>query len=286
MRLLFLYLYGASIMFYIADALQKKTSCNRNTWEYIKVRSCYTFPFALIASGFITGFSDFPDWQTISKLAGASVFCALGLYFYIKAVNHIQFSNVGSLSIVGNVFQWLIGWLIFSEKISWLDLPAMILMFSGCLIQLFNAKLSKGAFYVLACSFFWVTGYSLLSNYLQDTNVFWSIPIMEGTILIVGLISARLEKKSLPTQTHSGIRFHLLLGLVSLFIYGGSVLNHFAYQTIPLSTISLLQLSLIPLSFLLSLKLFREKASKTEWFSFLLGLVGFAYLLFIRSHYV
>jgi drug/metabolite transporter (DMT)-like permease len=182
-------------MFYIADALQKKTSCNRNTWEYIKVRSCYTFPFALIASGFITGFSDFPDWQTISKLAGASVVCALGLYFYIKAVNHIQFSNVGSLSIVGNVFQWLIGWLIFSEKISWLDLPAMILMFSGCLIQLFNAKLSKGAFYVLACSFFWVTGYSLLSNYLQDTNVFWSIPIMEGTILIVGLISARLEKK-------------------------------------------------------------------------------------------
>jgi drug/metabolite transporter (DMT)-like permease len=273
-------------MFYIADALQKKTSCNRNTWEYIKVRSCYTFPFALIASGFITDFSDFPDWQTISKLAGASVVCALGLYFYIKAVNHIQFSNVVSLSIVGNVFQWLIGWLIFSEKISWLDLPAMILMFSGCLIQLFNAKLSKGAFYVLACSFFWVTGYSLLSNYLQDTNVFWSIPIMEGTILIVGLISARLEKKSLPTQTHSGIRFHLLLGLVSLFIYGGSVLNHFAYQTIPLSTISLLQLSLIPLGFLLSLKLFREKASKTEWFSFLLGLVGFAYLLFIRSHYV
>jgi hypothetical protein len=30
------------------------------------------------------------------------------------------------------------------------------------------------------------------------------------------------------------------------------------------------------------LKLFREKASITEWYSFLLGVVGFAYLHFIR----
>ena len=278
----FLFFYFGAMFYFVADALQKKSSSQKNTWSYIKVRNSFTFPIAIVASGFITEFSDFPDGITFCKLAGASMVCALGLFYYIKSINHIQFSNVGSLSIVGNVFQWLLGWIFFTESISWLDLPAMLLMFSVFFIQLFYVRLSKGALYVLACCFFWVIGFSLLSIPLKNINVYWSIPIMEGTILIVGLISARLEKKSLPTQTHSGIRFHLLLGLVSLFIYGGSVLNHFAYQTIPLSTISLLQLSLIPLSFLLSLKLFREKASKTEWFSFLLGLVGFAYLHFVR----
>jgi hypothetical protein len=39
---------------------------------------------------------------------------------------------------------------------------------------------------------------------------------------------------------------------------------------------------MMPIGYLLSLKLFREKASITEWFSFLLGVVGFAYLHFVR----
>jgi drug/metabolite transporter (DMT)-like permease len=270
------------MFYFVADALQKKSSSQKNTWSYIKVRNSFTFPIAIVASGFITEFSDFPDGITFCKLAGASMVCALGLFYYIKSINHIQFSNVGSLSIVGNVFQWLLGWIFFTESVSWLDLPAMLLMFSGCLIQLFNAKLNKGAFYVLACSFFWVTGFSLLSTALKNSNVYWSIPIMEGTILGVSIFAARSEKGIDSDDTNSNKYFYLLFGLISILIYSGSVFNHIAYQKIPLSTISLLQLSMMPIGYLLSLKLFREKASITEWFSFLLGVVGFAYLHFVR----
>ena len=278
----FLFFYLGAVFYYVADALQKKSSSQKNTWSYIKIRSSFTFPLAILASGFITEFSDFPNGLSFCKLAGASMVCALGLFYYIKSINHIQFSNVGSLSVVGNVFQWLIGWFFFSESVSWLDLPAMILMLSGCLIQLFNAKLNKGAFYVLACSFFWVTGFSLLSVALKNSNVYWSIPIMEGTILGVSIFAARSEKGIDSSKTNTNGYFYLWLGLISIFIYSGSVFNHIAYQKIPLSTISLLQLSLMPLGYLISLKLFREKASITEWFSFLLGVVGFAYLHFIR----
>lgn len=281
MPLHFLYLYGAAVVFYVADALQKKTSFKINTWSYLKVRSFYTFPLALIVSGFITRFSDFPDWLSLGKLVGASVICALGLFYYIKAVNHIHFSNVGSLSVVGNVFQWLLGWICLHESISWLDLPAMLLMFSGSMIQLFNTKLSKGAFYVLMCSFWWVCGFSLLSVVLKQVNIYWSIPIMEGTVLGLSLWASRFDKKAQSPQPNK-LQFHLWLVLIAAFIYGGSILNHFAYLKIPVSTISLLQLSLMPLGYLLSLKLFREKASTIEWVSFLLGLAGFAYLYLIR----
>lgn len=260
--------------------MQKTTSFKTDTWHYIKVRSFYTFPLSLLASGFITGFSDIPDAISFLKLVGASAICSIGLFYYIKAVNHANFSNVGSLSIVGNVFQWLIGWIFFSESISWLDLPAMLLMFGGTLIQLFNSRLSQAAFFVLACSFFWVCGFSLLSVALKNANIYWSIPVMEGTIFFVSLLASVTSREK--TISNANKYFHPLLLLIAIFIYAGSVLNHFAYLKIPLSSISLLQLSLIPLSFLFSLKLFKEKASKTEWISFLLGLSGFAYLHLVR----
>jgi drug/metabolite transporter (DMT)-like permease len=246
------------------------------------VRSFYTFPLSLLASGFITGFSDIPDSITFYKLVGASAVCSIGLFFYIKAINQAKFSNVGSLSIVGNVFQWLIGWIFFSESISLLDLPAMFLMFGGTLIQLFNARLNKGAFYVLACSFFWVCGFSMLSVALKNTNIYWSIPIMEGSILGLSILVSSFEKKDTLIQKKSNPYFFLWLSLIAVFIYSGSVLNHFAYKLIPLSTISMLQLSLIPIGFIFSLKIFNEKPSKLEWISFFLGLCGFAYLHFIR----
>jgi drug/metabolite transporter (DMT)-like permease len=282
----FLFLYGAAGMFYVADVLQKKTSFKKNTWGYLKIRSSFSFPIAFLISALITGFSDTPNFWEMSQLMGASAVCSLGLYFYIKAVNHTHFSNVGSLSIVGNVFQWMIGWLFFSESISWMDLPAMLLMFSGCMIQMFNSKLSKGAFYVLACSFFWVLGFSLLSVGLKKSNVYWSIPIMEGSIWVLSILASRFEKSDTLTQKKSNPYFFLWLSMIAVFIYGGSVLNHFAYKLIPLSTISMLQLSLIPIGFIFSLKLFNEKPSKTEWISFFLGLFGFAYLHFIRHQLI
>jgi drug/metabolite transporter (DMT)-like permease len=280
----FIFLYGAATLFFVADVLQKKTSLKKNTWHYIKIRSLYTFPLSLLISGFITCFSDIPDAISFLKLVGASTVCSIGLYFYIKAVNHANFSNVGSLSLIGNVFQWLVGWLFFSESISWLDLPAMLLMFGGTLIQLFNNRLSKGAFYVLACSFFWVCGFSLLSMALKNANIYWSIPVMEGTIFFVSLLASHAYREK--TIFSSDKYFHPLLLLIAIFIYAGSVLNHFAYLKIPLSSISLLQLSLIPLSFLFSLKLFKEKVSKTEWVSFFLGLAGFTYLHLVRHLFI
>jgi len=273
----YLYFYAGAILFYIADVLQKKTSTHRWTWSYLTIRSIYTFIISFAGVLFLAGIDKFPDTMNLLAIIGCSVICGGGLFFYIKAVNLLHFSNAGSLYIVGNVVQHIIGITIFHEAFHWTDIPALLLMSFGCVYQLFTSKNHKGAAAVLLSTLCWSVGYTLLSIPLKHSDVYWSVPIMEGTILMICFFISILQKEKYDSelqilQSKNIIPLFIIIGLsISLASY----FNNVTYSSVPVSVISFLQLSLLPITFLLSMKIFREKLSLIEWISFATGFAGF-----------
>lgn len=280
----YLIFYGAALLYYLADALQKITSREQHGWGFVFYRSLYTSFFATIACFIFSGMDHFPERTKVLEIMGVAVCCGMGFYFYIQAVNATRFSNVGSLSIAGTVFQILIGCLLFKEPFHWNLIPVMLLMSAGNIIQLFFIRESKGATMVLLSVFFWTVGYAALSRVLQETDVLWSVSLMETSILILsGLIVLIKKLKWRMASAHRPV-FQLQMVLIGVFIFSASYLNHLCFQQIPISVISFLQLSMLPLSYLLSLKIFKEKPTLVEWISFFSGLIGFAWYVWLKAN--
>ena len=278
----FLYFYAAASVFYFADILQKNTSKNRWAWGYLTVRSFYTFIIALTGTMLIAGTATFPTAGNFFLMSACSVICGGGLFFYIKAVNSLNFANVGSLYIIGNVFQQVVGVTILNESFYLSDIPAMALMSFGCVYQLLTSKDRRGAAAVLASSFCWTIGYILLSFPLKTANIYWSMTIMEATILMVCLAVTLWHQRKhiadIRSLSRPGLRWKFVL--IGVLISAGSYFNNMTFSKIPVSTISFLQLSAMPVTFLISMRIFREKLSRVEWISFATAFAGFAiYLL-------
>ena len=277
--------YLASIFFYFADVLQKTTSKGAITWKYLFVRSCYTSVIAIVLTIILFGVNTLPNITIVLQMVFCSVCCGLGLFFYIKSINALKFSNVGSLTIVGNVIQQLTGIILFGEKYTAYDFVAYTFMSFGCVYQLLFTKTLKGAKYVLLSTIFWTVGYILLSRVLKQTTIYWSVPIMEVTIMIMSfgimMIYSFINKESESIKQPIKIRPKFFI-LIAALTYCASLLNNNAFKNIPISTISILQLSLMPLAYLVSLKIFKEKPNKVELISFITGFVGFA--LFVMFH--
>lgn len=279
----FLIFYAASFLFYITDVLQKTTSNKQYTWSYIFHRSLYTTVVASFASLFIFGINGFPDISTALKILGVSFLCALGFFYYIKAVNTTNFSNVGALSIIGNVFQILIGIILFKESFTWWMIPVLLLMSTGNLIQLISVKHSKGAIDVLLSVFFWTMGYTALSRVLQNVNVTWSVPLMEFAILLLSGLMVLIKKEKYYDNNNKAISYKIKMFIIGVFIFCASYLNNLSFQQIPVSVISLLQLSMLPIGYLISLKIFREKPTTIELVSFISGFAGFALYVWMKG---
>ena len=278
--------YLAALFFYITDVLQKTSSKGSITWQYLFKRSCFTSVIAIALTILFFGIKRFPSFLVVLQISFCSILCGLGLFFYIKSINALKFSNVGSLTIVGNVIQQLTGILLFGEKYTASDFVAYGFMSFGCVYQLLFTKTLKGARFVLLSTIFWTGGYILLSRVLQQTTIYWSVPIMEVTIMIMGYILMKLTPLAInTTNTHNQ---HLravnptIFIVIGLLTYFGSLLNNNAFKNIPISTISILQLSIMPFAYLFSLKLFKEKPDKVELISFITGFIGFA--LFVYMH--
>lgn len=275
--------YTGALLFFFADVLQKKTSMQKHTWMYVFNRSAFTAVIAWLACLLFEGLDSFPDWKQACRVMGVSVLCGLGFYFYIKAIHHTRFSNVGSLSIVGTVFQMLIGFFLLHEPFSMSWVPVILLMSTGAVLQLFQRKSFQGAGFVLLSVFFWTIGYTSLSRILQQISVIWSVPLMETTIWMMsgGVLLLRKEKFDFSLFKSNGIVFKLIL--IGLFIFGGSYWNNLSFQQIPVSVISILQLSMMPIGYILSLKIFKEKPSRIELISFISGCAGFAWYIWMKS---
>jgi len=275
--------YLAALFFYFSDVLQKATSSGAITWKYLFIRSCYTAAIALLLNTILFGLKTIPSINIILLTASCSVCCGLGLFFYIRSINTLQFSNVGSLTIVGNVIQQLIGIFLLGEKYNKYNFIAYALMSFGCVYQLINGKTLKGTKYVLLSTVFWTVGYIMLSRVLQKSTIYWSVPIMEITIMIMGYLCIKFYSITKAATDKQAITVRpIFFILIALLNYFGSFLNNNSFKNIPLSTISFLQLSLMPLFYVVSLKIFKEKPNKVELISFITGFAGFA--LFIINN--
>jgi drug/metabolite transporter (DMT)-like permease len=275
------YFYLGASLFYIVDVLQKITSSRVNTYEYLMQRSVYTSIVALLGTLILSGWTSAPSFQVVCQITGCSLLTYGGIFFYIKAINELHFSNANSIYIVGNVVQQLTGIFFFGEKFHAWMLLSWLLMSFGCLYQMAFTKWSKGAWYVLLSSICWTAGYSLLSLVLKNGHEMWSIAIMESTILIVSAIlfytsGHSIKVKDTVLQTRRNI---IYLFVIALFLFAASYFNNLSYRHNALSIISLMQLSMMPLSFFANMRIFKEKPSKVEWISLITGIVGF--LVFI-----
>lgn len=275
--------YLGACLFFIVDLLQKITSRNQHTWNYIFHRSIFSTSVSIMLAFVFFGSDTIPSSDKMGAIMGACVVCTLGLYFYIKAVNSLHFANVGALSIVGNVFQLAIGYWLFHEIFLWGDAISMALMSVGCVTQISFSKNKRGALYVLASTFFWTIGYVMLSRFMQNTSAGWTVPIMEATVLLTSCMILLFQRKSLSMEPTKA-KHNLILIAIGLLIFFASFMNNLAFQQVPVSVISILQLSLMPIGYILSLRIFRERPSKIELFSFLTGFFGFG--LYVIIHWL
>lgn len=240
------------------------------------MRSLYTTLITFLITILWKGHFTIPQTHMLVKLMLDSTICSFGLFFYIKSVNTLNFSNVGSLSIIGIVIQQAYYYFIKNNPIHHLDILACFLMSLGSIIQLFNLKLQKGVFYVFCSCFFWTIGYISLSETLQKIEYYWSVPFMELTVLLISGIATLINRKNdepLFKKYKRNIGSFILLAIL---LYISSLFNNYSFKYNSLNTLSFLQLSMMPIVFIISFKIFREKLKLVELIAFLASIIGFA----------
>jgi len=265
--------YSSIFIFYIVDVLIKKTSKNMFEWKYIFKRSIYTTFFSLLIAFIFNQYYPLPTVNILIQLAACAFFCCFGFFFYIKALNCLNFSNIGALGGLATINQQLMAIFIIGEKNNnsyWIAFSLLLLSF---LIQAKKPTKVKGLLWVLLSSIFWPLGYVLLSIVLKHTQVFWSIPVIE--IILLAISFAALIFTSEKIEVSAIIKKdNIYFTLIACLTIGGSFLNNMSFKEIKISNLGIFQLSVVPLYYIVSMKVFNEKPTKTEVISLILSLCG------------
>ena len=268
--------YGAAALFYLADIIQKRGSQDNNTWTYIFYRSGYTSLITFLLA-LCFGDSLFAlEWFLMFKMMACAFICSFGLFFYLESLKYTAFSNVGALSVVGNPLQWMVGVVFFNNEWKAWDIPIMLLLAVGSIIQIVQNKSFQGAKYVVLCSLSWTVGYSLLSDVIDQFPIHWSVFFLELALWVCSFCfvffanGRRIPRWSMTPKVRGKL---VLLGLV---IFAASYTSHYSYKVNELTVISFFQLSLYPIVYWVSLKIFKERPTGVEWITFICGTLGLA----------
>jgi drug/metabolite transporter (DMT)-like permease len=221
-----------------------------------------------------------PSVFILIQLAGSSLVCGIGFFFYIKALNKNLFSNVIALGVIGGVFQKLFANIILGESNPISFWIALALMLFGFIAQAKDRLQTKGLLWVLLSAFFWPLGYVLLSIPLKKINALWSVPIMELSIMILSL-AVVFVFRGLKSIKKSGNVSQVLLFAIAILTILGSLLQNYTFQQIKISHIGIYQLSVMPITYFLSMRIFREKPTTEEFVGFIFSLSGFIVFLFL-----
>lgn len=271
--------YISSLIFYFVDVLIKYSSINSFTWGYLYKRSIYTSLFSLFALAYFAGSLSVPSFNVLIEIIGSSFLCCLGLFFFVKSIQDFKFSNVIILSVVGNLIQQLMASFFLSEKNSISFWVSFFVMMIGVALQAAVQSTRKGLVWILLSALFWPMGYSLMSIPLKKTNVLWSITIMEIIILTISLFVLIMTRRREEIKIIRGKNNRTMI-LIAVMTIVGSIFLNSSYQKIKLSDLGIYQLSVLPLTYLLSLKIFREKPSIIDICSFVFIFSGFAIFIF------
>jgi drug/metabolite transporter (DMT)-like permease len=260
--------------YFLADLFIKLGSGNHSAGRLIYIRSVLTVALAslwLVSSGEL---NNLPNFNSIGLLLFCSVLCALGLFYYVKAIQTLHFVNVAVIGICGAFIHYGLGIVLNHEQVNnWFFISAFLSIL-GILIQWRKTVNHKGLFDALISAVCWGFGYALLSIPLANTSAIWGTWIMEFTILILSAFYLILND-----HTFSLLRppvKDLKIIAIAIFTILGSVLVNISYQKFSLNVLGFMQLAFFPYSLLAGYFLFKEKLNKWEWIGNTMVILGLA----------
>jgi len=271
---LFFCILTINICFTIVDLMIRKTSLNVNSAQYIAQRSTLTVCFTLAWMWLIDGFKIPIDPKTTLQMVGCALICGIGLFTFIEATKHLAFTNLLLIQSLGPIIQQVIGKYLFNEPSNWSLQISFVIAIIGVLIQSKIPKNTKGIILALMSIISWTFGYSLMSIPLKNTEMVWSVLIVEGTILSIAIIGLLIQKNAI-SFIKSRIPKPVIL-IAGITVIGSYMLNY-TYKHFQITNIAWLNLIFLPITVLASQLLFKEKISKLEIISNVLIFIAFAF---------
>ena len=271
---LFFCTFTINICFTIVDLMTRKTSLNVNSAKYIAQRSTITVCFTLIWMWLVNGFSIPIDATTTLQMIGCALICGIGLFTFIEATKHLAFSNLLFIQAIGPIIQQVIGKYLFNEQTNWSLYISFFIAFVGVLIQTKLPKNTKGLSLAVISVFSWTLGYSLMSIPLKNTEMVWSVLIVEGTILSMAIIGLLIQKNAI-VFIKSRIPKPVII-IAGITVIGSYMLNY-TYKHFQITNIAWLNLIFLPVTVIASQLIFKEKISKLEVISNVLIFIAFAF---------
>lgn len=264
--------------YFLADVFLKLGSLQMPAGRLVYIRSIFAATLALSWLGISGDWALLPSYGNLTWFLFCSLLCAAGLYFYIKAIQHMHFVNVAVIGIMGAFIHYLLGVWMNDEQVSvWFYLAA-VLSVAGIVIQWRKTTHRKGLKDAILSAFTWGFGYALLSIPLKDSSAIWGTAIMEVTTLVVAAFFLILSD-----HTFSLLRPPLKnpsLAAAAAFTILGSVLLNISYQKFSLNTLGFMQLAFFPYSLLAGYFLFKEKLTTWEWIGNTLVIAGLVVYFF------
>ncbi len=249
--------------FFLADVFIKLGSAESSAARLIFVRSIYTVLLASIWMG-ISGEAAFcPDIITIAHLVFCGVLCAIGLYYYIKALLHLHFVNVAVIGICGAFIHYALGVFLNHEHIVPYFYLAAGLSIAGILLQWKKTKDKKGLYEAILSAITWGFGYALLSLPLAHTSAIWGTWIMEASTLVLSVMYLFWFDKSYSITKPNLKQWKIVI--VAFFTILGSILINISYQKFALNMLGFMQLAFFPYSLIAGHFIFKERLNKMEW---------------------
>jgi uncharacterized membrane protein len=264
--------------YFINDFLIKFYAPKLDTYALIKRRAYFTLPFALVWLILSEAWKIPPTIPSLIQVLLLAFICGLGLFFFVKANQHLTFPNVIALNLVGLVMQQFIAFSILQEQLKSSFPISMLLILVGVFTLASMPKLKKGLFYALLSTTFWSLGYSLLSIPLKVTSVAWTTLLIEAVILLVVLFGSKFTSRTKGNETNPR-NTTWLFPIMGLLTICGSILFNYAYQNHQVSQVSLIYMLFYPLSVLVGKLYFGEHMSIKEWLGNLLIFSGVLYFL-------
>ncbi len=263
-----------NICFTIVDLMIRKTSLNVNSAKNIAQRSTLTVCFTLIWMWLVNGFSIPIDVTTSIQMIGCALLCGIGLFTFIEATKHLAFSNLLFIQAIGPIIQQVIAKYLFNESMKWSLQISFIIAIIGVLIQSKIPKNKKGIILALISIISWTFGYSLMSIPLKNTEMVWSVLIVEGTILSMAIVGLLIQKNAIVfIQT----RIPKPVILIAAITVIGSYMLNYTYKHFQITNIAWLNLIFLPVTVIASQLIFKEKISKLEIISNVLIFIAFAF---------
>ena len=263
-----------NICFTIVDLMIRKTSLNVNSAKYIAQRSTLTVCFTLIWMWLVNGFSIPIDVTTSIQMIGCALLCGIGLFTFIEATKHLAFSNLLFIQAIGPIIQQVIAKYLINESMKWSLQISFIIAIIGVLIQSKIPKNKKGIILALISIISWTFGYSLMSIPLKNTEMVWSVLIVEGTILSMAIVGLLIQKNAIVfIQT----RIPKPVILIAAITVIGSYMLNYTYKHFQITNIAWLNLIFLPVTVIASQLIFKEKISKLEIISNVLIFIAFAF---------